>query len=97
MFVHTVQFRWKPGTTESDLAAIREALSGLPGAIPEIAHYIFGSDAGISPGNFDFAIVAQFASEADWRIYNDHPVHDAVRKNVLGPHIAERAAVQFQV
>ena len=96
MFVHTVQFMWKPGTTEADLQAIREALAGLPAAIPEIAHYVFGSDAGLSQGNYDFAIVAQFASEADWRVYNDHPVHDAVRKNVLGPHIEQRAAVQFQ-
>lgn len=96
MFVHTVQFTWKPGVTESDLAGIREALSALPGQIPEIKHYIFGSDAGVSQGNFDFAIVAQFDNESDWRVYNDHPVHDAVRKNVLGPHIAQRAAVQFQ-
>jgi hypothetical protein len=97
MFVHTVQFKWKPGITEADLAGIREALSGLPGQIAEVKHYIFGSDAGMVQGNFDFAIVAQFDNVDAWRVYNDHPVHDAVRKNVLGPHIAERAAVQFQV
>jgi hypothetical protein len=96
MFVHTVQFRWKPETTPADLDNIRAALAGLPAAIPQIRSYIFGSDAGVSTGNFDFAIVAQFDNQADWKIYNDHPVHDNVRKTVLGPHIAERAAVQFQ-
>lgn len=96
MFVHTVQFKWKPETTPADLHDIRAALAGLPAAIPQIRSYIFGSDAGVSTGNFDFAIVAQFDNQADWKIYNDHPVHDNVRKTVLGPRIAERAAVQFQ-
>ena len=96
MFVHTVQFKWKPGITEADLDGIRGALTALPEQISEIKHYVFGSDAGVSQGNFDFAVVAQFENVDDWRVYNEHPAHDAVRKNVLGPHIAERAAVQFQ-
>ena len=37
MIRHAVLFRFKPGTTAADVAAISEGLGGLPWAIPEIA------------------------------------------------------------
>jgi hypothetical protein len=48
-----------------------------------------------APTNFDFVVVAEFDSADDWKIYDTHPEHNRVRKEVLGPFIAERAAVQF--
>ena len=61
-----------------------------------VKKYRFGPDAGVSaPTNFDFVVVAEFDSADDWKIYDTHPEHNRVRKEVLGPFIAERAAVQF--
>jgi hypothetical protein len=97
MFRHVVMFRWTPDTTPADVSAIVEGLGGLPGAIPELREYRFGHDAGINPGNFDFAVVADFQSADDYVVYRDHPLHRALIAERITPHVAERAAVQFDV
>ena len=99
MFVHNIFFKWKPGTTAKDINEMAEALGTLPGKVPSIRSYIFGSDLGLGqPGaSWDFAIVAQFDDEAGWRAYLSHPDHEAVRDEKLVPRIAERATVQFVV
>ena len=95
MIRHTVMFRWKPGTTTADIAAVAEGLGGLPAAIPEIRDYRFGHDLGINDGNFDFVVVADFADADDYLVYRDHPLHRALIAERIAPHVAERAAVQF--
>lgn len=95
MLRHVVMFRFEDGTAAEDIAAVREALGGLPAAIPEIRAYRFGPDAGINDGNFEFAVTADFADEADYLVYRDHPQHRQVITELIAPHVAERAAVQF--
>ena len=95
MIRHTVMFRWTADTTPADVAAIAEGLGGLPGAIPEIRDYRFGHDLGINPGNFDFVVIAEFADTEDYVAYRDHPLHQALIAERIAPHVAERAAVQF--
>ena len=97
MFRHAVMFRWTPETTSAEVAAIAEALGGLPGAIPALRAYEFGHDAGINDGNFDFVVVADFHDADDYLVYRDHPLHQAVIKARIAPHIAARAAVQFEI
>jgi hypothetical protein len=96
MIRHTVMFRWKPGTTTAAVAAVTEGLGGLPAAIPEIRDYRFGHDLGINDGNFDFVVVADFADADDYLVYRDHPLHRALVAERIAPHVAERAAVQFE-
>ena len=96
MIRHTVMFRWKPGTTAADIAAVAEGLGGLPGAIPEIRDYRFGHDIGVNDGNFDFVVVADFADSGDYVAYRDHALHRALVAERIAPHVAERAAVQFE-
>ena len=96
MITHIVAFRWKPETAAADIAAISDALSTMPALVPTISTYRYGSDLGVSSGNFDFAIVATFESLDDWRAYDTHPDHDRIRTDVIRPRIAERAAVQFE-
>lgn len=95
MLRHVVVFRFNEGTPPETVTALNEALGGLPAAIPEIRAYRFGSDAGINEGNFEFAVTADFADEADYVVYRDHPQHQQVIKDLVAPHIAARAAVQF--
>jgi hypothetical protein len=97
VITHIVSFRWKPDITQADIDAISAALATMPDLVPTIGSYRFGSDLGVNgPGNMDFAIVATFDSVEDWKAYDEHPEHDAVRAAVIRPWIAERAAVQFR-
>jgi hypothetical protein len=96
VFRHVVLFRWKPGTPAAEIAALERALADLPGQIAEIRGYRFGRDAGLASGNFDFAIVAEFADADAWRRYVDHPAHQKLVAERVRPIVQERAAAQFQ-
>ncbi len=96
MLRHVALFRWNPSTTSDVIDAATAGLAGLPPAIPEIAVYRFGSDAGINDGNFDFAVVADFKSRGDYLTYRDHPAHQAVLAERIAPHVSDRAAVQYE-
>lgn len=92
---HLVLLRFHPGTSPEQVAAIATALRTLPGQIPELGTYLVGPDLAISDGTYDFGIAADFASQADYETYRDHPAHQAVIHELIAPLVAERAAVQY--
>ena len=97
MFRHVVMLRWKPDATSAQRFAVQASLSELPGLIPEIRNYLIGTDARVNEGNFDLVIVADFEDVDDYLVYRDHPEHQAVIRERIGPILAERAAVQHHV
>ncbi|MGZ4431455.1 MAG: Dabb family protein [Gaiellales bacterium] len=68
----------------------------LPGLIPELRRYAFGPDAGLREGNADFAVVAEVDDEDAWRRYSEHPAHQRVLSDWIGPVLEERSAVQLR-
>jgi stress responsive alpha/beta barrel protein len=94
---HVVMFRWKQGTGAPELAALARALEMLPEQVTEILRYRWGRDEGLVQGNFDFAIVADFADRDSWKRYQDHPAHQKLISERIRPIVAERAAVQMRV
>lgn len=95
MIRHCVTFRFRPGTSQEAVDALRGALGALPDAIPEIRGYWFGSDLGRRETNADFAVVADFDDEDGFATYANHPAHLRVIQEVANPIIVERNAVQF--
>lgn len=90
-------FRWVEGTTPEQIHSVSAGLDSLPGAIPEIAEYRHGVDAGFNKGNFDYAVVGDFATVDNYLIYRDHPVHKQLITDLLAPLIADRSAVQLHL
>lgn len=97
MIRHVVMFRWKPGTTAADVAEVSAALARLPGTIPEIVEFQFGSDLRILEGNADFAVSGVFESPEAFLAYRNHPDHVAFMTDVLAPRLEQRLAVQFDL
>ena len=95
MFRHVVLITWKPDATEAQKGSVAGELGKLPGVIDVIRGYRFGHDIGVNTGNFDFVVVADFADAEDYIAYRDHPLHRALVAERIAPHVAERAAVQF--
>jgi hypothetical protein len=93
---HTVMFRWDPSVTPADLGVVAAALDRLPAEISAIASYRHGPDLGSNPDNFDYAIVAEFASGDDFATYRDHPVHRQFIADHITGRVVARAAVQFE-
>jgi hypothetical protein len=97
---HVVLLKFQQGTTVEQRSALEQGLAGLPGAIPEIAGYSFGQDAGLDPDrNHDFTIVADFDSEAEYSVYASHPAHQKLIQELVKPILAPggRAAVQYHL
>ena len=94
---HVVVFRFREGTTADQRATIAAELRKLPAAIPEIASYTVGEDAGLVDGTWDFAVIADFATVADYFTYREHPDHQAVIARHIQPVVQERASTQIVV
>jgi hypothetical protein len=93
---HVALFTWKPGTTDQQLRALTDALTALPALIPEIRSFLVGPDAGVSPTNDAFAVVAEFDDLDAFRRYAADPHHLDVIERLLKPILATRHAVQLE-
>ncbi|TDC09423.1 Dabb family protein [Actinomadura bangladeshensis] len=96
-FRHVVMIKWAEGTTTGQQDEVAAKLGELPGRIPEIAAYSTGTNAGVDPGGYEFAIVADFADRGGYLAYRDHPDHRAVVEQFIAPIVAERAAIQYEM
>ena len=94
---HIVLFRFAEGTPDERVADLTAGLDALPPAIPEIRRYEHGRNLGVTPGTWDYALVAEFATLDDQRTYRDHPVHQKLIRELVEPITTDRAAVQLDL
>ncbi len=92
---HVAMFKWEAGLGTEHVDRVREGLNSMPTVIEEIRGYAHGTDIGISEGNFDYVVVADFDNVDGFRTYRDHPHHVLFIEEVIKGNVAERAAVQY--
>ncbi|MGI5330605.1 Dabb family protein [Actinomadura nitritigenes] len=97
MLRHIIMLKWSPESTPDQRRAAEDGLRALPARIDAIRALTAGPDAGLTPGAYDCALVADFDDVDGWRAYQEHPAHRALVADVLAPIIAERAVVQLDV
>ena len=97
MIRHVALFRWAETATEEQKRAAVQELRALPERVPGIRNFSCGTDAGVQPGNFDLAVVADFDDADAYAGYRDHQAHQAVVKAYVRPAVAERAALQYEL
>jgi len=78
MIQHVVFFKFKAETSEEQVDAIADGLSGLPERIEEIRGFVFGRDVIRSERSYDFALVSTFDDLAALDRYQVHPEHQKV-------------------
>ena len=96
MIRHVVMMRWAAGATAEQQQRVATELSRLPALVPSLRDYRLGADLGVNPGNFDFAVTADFDDVDGYLAYRDHPEHRAIVAEFIQPIVAARAAVQFE-
>lgn len=82
MLHHIVLFKFKPDTSDEQIAALEKQLDTLPEQIIEIQLYEFGRDVVRSDRSYDFALVSGFANPAAMQRYQVHPAHQKVIAHV---------------
>ncbi|MBX2873787.1 MAG: Dabb family protein [Saprospiraceae bacterium] len=93
---HVVLFKFKDSSTEADVQSVEAAFSALPGKIPEISDYEWGtnnSPEGLDKG-FTHCFFLSFDSEADRAVYLPHPDHKAFG-DVLKPHLEDVLVLDY--
>ena len=96
-FRHVMLMQFKDGATEEQIEAALEGLATMPDKVPGILRYEFGLDLKLLEGNPGLALVADFASEEDWRAYQVHPDHQALVESAIAPIKGEMTRVQYLV
>lgn len=94
---HIVLFRFAPGTPDERIDDLQAGLDALPPAIPQIRRYEHGRNLGVTPGTWDYGLVAEFDSVDDQRTYRDHPVHQQLIRELVEPITTDRASIQLSL
>lgn len=98
MIHHVVAFTWAKDLPAEHLDRVAAGLQELHKHLAHvIVSYHYGPDAGlVNNGNADYGIVATFATEDDWHIYDTDPQHNIVRAELFKPFVSARTAIQFR-
>src|SRR5680860_433283 len=93
---HVVLLSFKDETSTEDIRKVQEAFSALPGKIPQIKDYEWGtnnSPEGLNDG-LTHCFLVTFDSEEDRATYLPHPGHQAFVK-ILQPYLDRAVAVSY--
>jgi hypothetical protein len=96
MFRHVSLLRFTDATTAMDVRAITDALHSMTARIPALREYRIGTDLGLVDDNAHYAIVADFDDFAGYVAYRDDPEHQRIIAELIRPHLASRAAAQYE-
>lgn len=94
--VHMVAFKFKDAADKDGLRKVEEAFAALPGRIPQIASFEWGTN--VSPEKHDkgftHGFILTFRTEKDRDDYLVHPAHQEFGK-LVGPVLADVFVVDF--
>jgi len=93
-FTHVVTFKWlDEGFADSGIA---EALCALVARFDGVHSYLCGSDIGLTPTAYDFAVVGTFEDRESFITYRDHPEHQRIVTEMIAPNLQSRTVVQLE-
>lgn len=93
---HVVLFKWKDGTPPATVNEIEQAFAALPGEIPQISAFEWGTDVSVEnlSQGFTHCFLLSFKSEEDLAVYLPHPAHKAFVE-LIGPHLDKVLVVDY--
>ena len=93
---HVVLFAFKPDTSAADLARVENAFAALPGQIPEIVDFEWGTDVSVEgkANGFTHCFFVTFRDAAGRNTYLPHPAHKAFGQ-VLRGHVEKVLVLDY--
>ncbi len=92
MFKHVVSFKLKEDKKDM-IEAAKQQIEALA-AIPELKSIEVGVDEFNGKSSFDFVMIAEFESLEDYKVYENHELHNPV-KDFIGGIVSDAAAVDY--
>lgn len=96
MIRHIVMFRWANTFTPETRAQWISGLERLVGNIPGLLSLQHGSDVLQTDRSWDHVIIADFEDENALKVYNTHPLHEAIKPYSL-PNVRDLAYVDLRL
>jgi hypothetical protein len=90
-------YRWADHVDDDHIARVASALDEFASELAAVRSLTHGADTGITGGTFDYVVVIDVASEADWRTVRDHPSYILLVEELVTSHVVDRAAAQFRL
>jgi hypothetical protein len=97
MIRHVVVFTWSEAADEERRGTTLEALRRLREDVGGMTSLVVAEDAGLSDGNADTVLIADFPDVEAFHRYAQDPVHLAVLAEHVRPWLAVRSAVQYRI
>jgi hypothetical protein len=97
MIRHVVVFTWSPDADAERRATTVQALRQLRQDVGGMTSFVVAEDAGLSDGNADTVLIADFPDVEAFHRYAQDPVHLSVLAEHVRPWLAARSAVQYEV
>jgi hypothetical protein len=97
MIRHVVIFKWSDAADARRRAATLQALRRLRQDVGGMTSLVVAEDAGLSDGNGDTVLIADFPDVEAYYRYAQDPVHLSVLAEHVRPWLASRSAVQYQI
>jgi len=93
---HVVLFAFKEGTTPEQVKTIEDAFRALPGKIPTIVDFEWGTDVSVEnlADGFTHCFLVSFKDAEGRKAYLPHPAHLAFVA-VLKPHLEKVLVIDF--
>ncbi len=99
MIRHVAVFTLTPSDSDTrryNLQGMQERLAALVGVVPGLRRMTVEPDLGLTPGNWDVAIVTEHDDLSAFEVYESHPAH-AEASAWIDVFIADRAVVDFEI
>ncbi|MCF7982703.1 MAG: Dabb family protein [Pseudomonadales bacterium] len=91
-YIHHVVIAWlkQPGDTAAQQALIdgTRTLADIPGVVSVSAGRTFASERSVVDDSFDIALTVVLKDHAALNSYQNHPLHNRVKRDVLKPLVA---------
>jgi hypothetical protein len=97
MIRQLVLMKFREDTPREALEAVVQGLDALPAQIPEIRSLSPGLNLRLIPSACDLALVADFETREDYRVYNNHPAHRRVLQDLITPWATDLYRAQIEV
>ena len=97
MIRHVVIFTWSTAADATRRATSVQALRRLQQDVGGMQSLVVAEDAGLSDGNGNVVLIADFADAEAFYRYAQDPVHLAVVAEHVRPWLAARSALQYQI
>ena len=87
-----------PAQREADVALLQEGLAAIAAfRFPGMIANNVGTDLGLRDGGWSFAITNDWQDADAYRVYDQDPEHNRLRREIFAPICQDIARVQIQV